>query len=227
MIAKEEIRIKNVIVHIMDATVGMPVLSDSELEYGSDFADFIREHIARLTAGDDMKACEFYEKESEIYHWMQEYKEEDFVTFSQNVANLLYGIMNSNIDIPSADLFVVRFKGGDQEYLALLKMNFKASYTHRTLADGDNNKNDIIRYKAVLPTETQKLSEAAIINLHTKQVQVVEKKYEVNGEKTNYFSYLFLKCSSHLSHLSRKSPVFISIKQKLRLFKLQKNFFTF
>ena len=47
MIAKEEIRIKNVIVHIMDATVGMPVLSDSELEYGSDFADFIREHIAR------------------------------------------------------------------------------------------------------------------------------------------------------------------------------------
>ena len=94
MIAKEEIRIKNVIVHIMDATVGMPVLSDSELEYGSDFADFIREHIARLTAGDDMKACEFYEKESEVYHWLQEYKEEDFVMFSQNVANLLYGIMN-------------------------------------------------------------------------------------------------------------------------------------
>ena len=150
-----------------------------------------------------------------------------FVCVGNMIANLLYGIMNTNIDIPSADLFVVRFKGGDQEYLALLKMNFKASYTHRTLADGDNNKNDIIRYKAVLPTETQKLSEAAIINLHTKQVQVVEKKYEVNGEKTNYFSYLFLKCSSHLSHLSRKRPVFISIKQKLRLFKLQKNFFTF
>ena len=67
MITKEEIRIKNIIVHILDATVGMPVLSDTELEYGSDFADFIREHLAKLTVGDDMKACEFYQKESEIY----------------------------------------------------------------------------------------------------------------------------------------------------------------
>ena len=216
MITKEEIRIKNVIVHIMDSTVGLPVLSDTELEYGSDFADFLREHIAKLTAGDDMKACEFYQKESEVYQWLAEYTEEDFVPFSQNVANLLYGIMNSNIDIPAADLFVVRFRGGDQEYMALLKMNFKASYTHRTQAYGENNKNDIIRYKAVLPTETQKLSEAAIINMDTMQVQVVEKKYEVNGEKANYFSYLFLKCSSHLSHKTKLNIVTKAIEKVQR-----------
>ena len=90
MITKEEIRIKNVIVHIMDSTVGLPVLSDTELEYGSDFADFLREHIAKLTTGDDTKACEFYQKESEVYQWLTEYTDEDFVPFSQNVANLLY-----------------------------------------------------------------------------------------------------------------------------------------
>ena len=38
-------------------------------------------------------------------------------------------------------------------------------------------------------------------------VYVIEKKYEVNGEKTNYFSFLFLKCSSHLSHKSKLSIV--------------------
>lgn len=216
MITKEEIRIKNVIVHIMDSTVGMPVLSDTELEYGSDFADFLREHIKKLTTGDDTKACEFYQKESEVFQWLTEYTDEEFIPFSQNVANLLYGIMNSNIDIPSADLFVVRFRGRDHEYLAFLKMNFKASYTHRTMADGENNINDIIRYKAVLPTETQKLSEAAIINLNTMQVQVVEKKYEVNGEKTNYFSYLFLKCSSHLSHKTKLNIVTKAIEKVQR-----------
>jgi len=216
MITKEEIRIKNIIVHIMDSTVGMPVLSDTELEFGSDFADFIREHIAKLTAGDDTKACEFYQKESEVYQWLTEYTEEEFVAFSHKTAYLLYEIMNSNIDIPSADLFVVRFRGGDQEYIALLKMNFKASYTHRTQAQGDGNINDIIRYKAVLPTETQKLSEAAIINLNTMQVQVIEKKYEVNGEKTNYFSYLFLKCSSHLSHKTKLNIVTKAIEKVQR-----------
>ena len=197
----------------MDAMAGMPVLSDSELDYGSDFADFIREHIAKLTMGDDTKKCEFYEKESEVYQWLQEYSEEDFVEISKKIANLLYEIMNSNVDIPSADLFVVRFRGGDQEYLALLKMNFKASYTHKTMAQGENNHNEIIRYKAVLPTESQKLTEAAIINLETMQVQVIEKKYEVNGEKTNYFSYLFLKCSSELSHRTKLNIVTKAIEK--------------
>ena len=39
---KEEIRVGQVIVHILDSTVGMPVLSDTVLDYGSDFADFIK-----------------------------------------------------------------------------------------------------------------------------------------------------------------------------------------
>ena len=32
---KEEIRVGQVIVHILDSTVGMPVLSDTVLDYGS------------------------------------------------------------------------------------------------------------------------------------------------------------------------------------------------
>ena len=38
MMLKDDIRIKRVIVHILDSSVGMPVLSDSELEFGSDLA---------------------------------------------------------------------------------------------------------------------------------------------------------------------------------------------
>ena len=55
---KEDIRIKNVIIHIMDSTIGMPVLSDTELEYGSEIAEFLKEHIARISSGDD--ACLLY-----------------------------------------------------------------------------------------------------------------------------------------------------------------------
>ena len=56
---KEDIRIRHVIVHILDSTVGLPVLSDSEIEFGSDFAEFLREHIYRIVSGDDSKDCEF------------------------------------------------------------------------------------------------------------------------------------------------------------------------
>lgn len=206
---KEDIRIKHIIVHILDSTIGMPVLSDTELEFGSEVAEFVREHIGRICAGDDAKECRFYERESEIYKLLTAYDDEDFVAVSQEIAGLLYEIMAQNIDIPSADLMAVRFKEGEEEYLALLKLNFKALYTHRTmpLAGGDGNSNELIRHKSILPSQTQRLTEAAVIRLSDLALWVVEKKYEVNGEKTNYFSFLFLKCSAHLSHKAKLSIV--------------------
>ncbi|MDE6846086.1 MAG: nucleoid-associated protein [Lachnospiraceae bacterium] len=206
---KEDIRIKNVIVHILDSTIGMPVLSDTELEYGSEIAEFLKEHIAKISSGDDAKECRFYKEESEVYQILNSYADEDFVTVSKDIATMLYEIMNSNIDIPPADLMVVRFKEGEDEYLALLKMNYKSLYTHRTmtLEDGEGNSNEIIRHKSILPSESQRLTEAAVIRLDDLALWVIEKKYEVNGEKTNYFSFLFLKCSSHLSHKSKLSIV--------------------
>ncbi len=206
---KEDIRIKKVIVHIMDSTIGMPVLSDTELEYGSEIADFLKEHIARISSGDDTKECLFYKEESEIFHILEEYADDHFVKISKDIAMMLYEIMGSNIDIPCADLIIVRFKEQEDEYLALLKMNYKVQYTHRTmpLEDGEGNSNEIIRHKSILPSEGQRLTEAAIIRLEDLSLQVIEKKYEVNGEKVDYFSFLFLKCSARLSHKSKLSIV--------------------
>lgn len=206
---KEDIRIKRVIVHIMDSLVGLPVLSDTEIEFGSDFADFLREHIYKILSSDDCKKCKFYEKESEVYQMLIQYSEENFIPMSQDMANYLYQIMNSNIDIPPADLVIVRFKANDREQLAILKMNYKESYTHRTksVEEGEGNENEIIKHRSILPAESQRLSEAAIIDLEDLSVRAIEKKYEVNGEKTNYFTYLFLKCSSELSHKSKLSIV--------------------
>ena len=205
---KEEIRIKKAIVHILDSTIGMPVLSDVELDFGSEFADFLKEHIAKISSGDDGKSCQFYKEESEVYRMLTQYSDDFFVDVSKDMADFLYSIMNSNIDIPPADLIVVRFRYGEEEYLGLLKMNYKSLYTHRTLASEEGgNTNEIIRHKSILPPESQRLSEAAIIGLSDLSVQVVERKYDVNGEKTNYFSYLFLKCSGRMSHKSKLSIV--------------------
>lgn len=208
MMVKEDIRIKKVILHILDSTIGMPVLSDEEIEFGSEFADFLKEHIAKISSGDDGKTSQFYKEESEVYKMLEQYSDDFFVEVSKDAAELLYSIMNSNIDIPPADLVVVRFRYGEEEYLAFLKMNYKALYTHRTLASQEGgNTNEVMRHKSILPSESQRLSEAAIICLKDLSVQVIERKYEVNGEKTNYFSYLFLKCSSHMSHKSKLSIV--------------------
>ena len=207
MIIKEEIYLRRVIVHIMDVNAGMAVLSDKEMDYGADLAEFIKEHIARVDSGDECKECEFYKEQSEIYQMLCDYRDEDFVETSKAIASQLYEILSANVDIPSADFFVVRFGSREHEYLALLKMNYKESYTHRTMPGEDGNSNEIFLYKSLLPTQSQRVSEAAIIDLGDHSVRLVEKKYEVNGEKTNYFSYLFLKCSAHMSHKTKLALV--------------------
>ena len=210
---KEEIRIEKIIVHILDSTVGMPVLSDTEIDFGSDFADFIMEHIYKVASGDDIHTCSFYENESEVCHMLREYKDEDFIPLSKKLAESLYTIMNSNVDIPSADLVIVKFRDRDYSYLGILKINLRSNYTHRTAALEDGNANQIVKFKAVFPSESQRLTEAAIIRLSDLQVRLVEKKYEINGEKVNYFSYLFLKCNSSLSPKTKLNIVTKAIEK--------------
>lgn len=207
MIVKEEIYLRRVIVHIMDANAGMAVLSDKEMDYGADLAEFIKEHLSRVDFGDECRECEFYKEQSEIYKLLSGYRDEDFVEVSKAIASQLYEIVSANADIPSADFFVVRFGSREKEYLALLKMNYKESYTHRTLPEENGNSNEIFLYRSLLPAKTQRISEAAIIDLADCSVRLVEKKYDVNGEKTNYFSYLFLKCAAHMSHKTKLALV--------------------
>ncbi len=149
---KEDIRIRHVIVHILDSSVGLPVLSpDREAEFGSDFAEFLRDHIFQSCGRRRQQArtVRFIRSSRKFTVLLTTYEDRDFVAFSKQAAELLYGIMNSNIEIPPADLIVVRFREKEKEYLALLKMNFRDSYTHRTLPLEDGNCNEIIRYKAI------------------------------------------------------------------------------
>ena len=196
---KEDIRIVNTIIHILNSNIEMPVLSDAVLDHGSALEDFLRTHIKRIITGDDIKSCSFIKEESKVYKLLKDWDEEDFVVISQEIGKILYAIMNENIEIPPADLMVVTYTIEQHPYMALLKMNYKTAYTHMTNESSQGNNNDIINQKAILPGETHKITEAAIINMKDFTISLIEKKYNVNGIKTNYFSSLFLKCEGTIS----------------------------
>ena len=118
---RDDIIIKKAIIHILDSTVGMPVLSDKELECGADLYDFFRAHLEKVTTSDDVKACTFYE-DSEIKDELGMFESEDFVGFSQKLAAFLYSIMNANIEIPSADLAVLLFRCNERDFIGILKI---------------------------------------------------------------------------------------------------------
>lgn len=189
-----DIRIRQAIVHILDTNIDMPILSDNLLETNEEINEFIKSHIYKILTGDDFKLCEFISPESYIAANILVYTEEDFVVLSKNIASYIYEFIKQHVDIPSADLLVSQFELNGDRYIAVLKMNYKSSYIHFVETENNETNNTIIKQKTVLPSMGQKLNEAIIINLEDNSIRLIEKKYEINGNKEYYMSKYIVEC---------------------------------
>lgn len=210
---KDDIIIRQGIVHILDGELGYPVLSEQLLSLSPDINDFFREHIFKIMSGDDMKKCYFDEDVSEMYKLVKNFSEENLVEISKKMAEFLYKIMNSNVTIPAADFAAVTFQIKGILHMALLKLNYKESFVHMTQTEEGSNVNSIIKYKSTLPASASKLSEAVIINLKDYSINIIEKRYEINGEKCNYLSEIYLKCETAMSSKSKLDIVTRAVEQ--------------
>ncbi len=210
---KDDMIMKTGIVHILDSAMGMPVLSDREMEMGSELSEFLKSHIERFTESDEVKICRFSDG-SKMMELVRGCTPENFVPVSQEMAKILFSIMNANIEIPPGDLAVVIFGCGGTDYMGILKLNYRTSYTHMTSRQEDGkNGNSIILQKALLPGQGQRLAEACVISLMDGTIFLTEKKYPVNGEKRLYFSELYLECHAPLSQKTRMDIVTKAVDQ--------------
>ncbi|MBE5950003.1 MAG: nucleoid-associated protein [Lachnospiraceae bacterium] len=211
---RDEIIIRSAIMHILDSTVGMPVLSDSLLELSPDMNEFLRSHIYKVISGDDLKTCVFDEESSEVYRKLQGFSEETMVETSKALAEDLYAIMNANPSILPADVFFVTYQMESEQHLAILKMNYKEVYLHYTsMNDESGNVNDIMKQCCALPGMGGRLSEAVVISLGENTVQLIEKKVEINGAKVNYLSEVFLQCHAKMSQKTKLDIVTKAVEQ--------------
>jgi hypothetical protein len=204
------IKIEKLIIHILDSDVQIPIFSDQELLLDADIEEFIYTHLHKILEDEASRHCEFVQQENGILNFCLELADniEAFNDISKEIASTLYNIMQKNPDIPSADLVIVLFQLDGVNHLAVLKLNYKTSFIHHIEHLEEGRVNSIIKQKTALPTEKQRIDEAAIINLETLQIQLIEKSYELNGEKEFYFSNRFLKCIGEMS-----------TKEKLKVFK--------
>lgn len=201
MIQLEDIQVKQIIIHILDTSMTMPVLSMEEMPTSVDMNDFFATHIMKTMNDDSIKPCVFDLEYNMFLTYINEYltSTTDFVTFSKQVAGQLFSIMSANISIPSGDLAIVKYRHKSKEYLAILKLNYQNTYMHYTDFESDVNVNSIIVHRTTLPNTGQRISEGAIIDLETLAVDVLDKSVEINGEKKAYLSQLFFKCHTKLS----------------------------
>jgi len=204
MIAKDDIVIRNSILHILDTVHGKCILSETLLNPGPDLYDFIRTHIYKIVSSDDTKNCKFNPDTSPVYSLLENWDESDedsFIQTSQTIAEMLYNSMREGMDIPAADLLFVSWQAEGIIYLALLKMNYRESYTHEIDVQSSPEAPllaSIRKSSALLPPASSRIPEAVIINLNDFNIKLLEKRFEINGEKVYYLSERFLVCHTSL-----------------------------
>ncbi len=200
--------VEKLIVHILDTSIQMPVISTEEHPLEADVCDYTARHIQRVIQADNAKNAMFL-NESAVGRICCSIAENpgQFCGLTGEIASILYDIMLHNADISPADLMCVQFEMDGVPHIGVLKMNFRNSYIHFIVNMDEGQQNKLIRQQTTLPGDTQKLEECALINLNDMSIRLLEKKYDINGEKLNYFSELFLQCSGDISN-----------REKIRIF---------
>ncbi|HEX2955074.1 MAG TPA: nucleoid-associated protein [Bacillota bacterium] len=198
---EHQIFINHLILHILDTNVGAPVLSAKELEAGEEGFGFVEKIVEKLLADDNLKDASFVGEANPVRERCIGLMEgrEDFVEVSRTMANMLYEIMSHYPSIPPADLVCCQTAIDGRPYLVLLKLNYKTGYIHFVQYDGDTQMNTIVKQKTVLPSESQRVDEGVLIDLEELRIRLVEKGYELDGEKGFYLSQKLLACRDQLS----------------------------
>lgn len=195
------IKIHNAVLHILDNTGNVFVPSDKELEADLETSEFLSKHIEKLMNDSNIKNAVFSEcsnNMSEACRHLAD-NEGDFLPVSVYTAERLFEIMTENVDIAPADLICCLFEYAGQPCYGILKLNYKTGFTHFVQPAEEGNTNTLIRYKTILPSESQKIEECAFINLNDLNIKLIEKAYEIRGEKDYYFSKILLNCTTDLS----------------------------
>ncbi len=216
LIMEYDIHIKNAILHILDTSINLPVLSNSQIDIDGEISEFMKKHINKILDDTNIKNAKFIGDINTMRDICQAIKTDEacFVEASIEIANTIFDIMLKNVDIISGDLVCCLVYINNDLHLGILKLNYKTGFTHYVSQAEDGATNSIIRHKTLLPADGQKVDEAILINLESGDIKLLERAYEINGAKEFYLSQYFLNCTTDLSD-SQKLKIIDKVTKKI------------
>ena len=192
--------LKRAILHIMDASSGMLVLSDEELDVSdASINTFISKHIEKVYGDAALRKGEFAENSGFKYQMTEYVKNQDLRALSEFIAKRLYEAIAQSDTPDASDLIVCEFNTDEHDILAVLRCENKIGYTHQVTKDDGKVKNQIINHYAILPTTSQKISECAFVDLGDMTVRYKGKTRNIDGEKTDLIADILLECIYDIS----------------------------
>lgn len=189
-----EIKINQVIYHILDSGASEPILSDRPMELDADLFEYFSTCLEKAYASDDGKACRFLPDSA----FAQELaSNDDFIDLSRRIAGVLFEQLLLYPAIPAADVAVVDYSADAVPHYGVLKLNYRPGYTHTTSVLGNGQCSTLTPQRTLLPGSA-KADEAALIDRANGTIRLVEKKYALDDKKDYYLSTRVFGCTQAL-----------------------------
>ncbi|MGI6201382.1 MAG: nucleoid-associated protein [Christensenellales bacterium] len=200
-----QITIHQAILHILDPQAGEPVLSCAPLDLRGSACEYLRAHLEKVAGSDGLKPCVFGHSAGFLSYLPD--LDIRFVENSQKIARKLFDLMGRYPAIQPGDVALLRADIDGQDVLALLKFNYKPCFTHQVTQQGEGLQATVAAAGGVLPTPSQRVEEAALVDLAEVTVSVLEKPVALDDEKGCYLSGLLLGASPKPSQREKLSTL--------------------
>ena len=172
----------NSIIHVLDTSIGHPILSSKSLPLEDESEHFITKHIEHLFESNETSQVGLRE-ESIFLKEISAYEAENFYAFSCQVAKRFFEYMLNQGGIKRGDLIVCSFSHEENEFLGIIKLNYQEAFIHQV-----NQENTCITTRLIKEHHIfskTKIEEALLIERKKGEVQLLDKS------KEHYLAELF------------------------------------
>lgn len=189
-----DFEISTAVLHALDTTADEPLYSAAPMALNDDILGFLENQLSKAFSNDETKGCTLSE-ESDFAPLLWNI-EDNFVSKSSTLAREWFAVLRENASVPCGDVVFAVASAGSAEWLCAIKLNYRAGYIHYFDKEDDKTRNDIVRQTCVLGSKAE---EGYFVNLTTREVRVLEKKYDIDGKKQTYISSRLLGCKTGMS----------------------------
>ena len=114
-----EVKINQVVLHLLDPGASEPVLSDRAMDMDADLYEYYTATLERAFASDEVKNCRFLPDSAFAAEMAQN---QDFIDLSRRIAGVIFEQMLQYQAIPAGDLAVVDFTADGVPFYGVLKL---------------------------------------------------------------------------------------------------------
>ena len=190
------------VIHTFNKDSEYPVCSTFEIDHDEELTfEMLKNNIEKLYSSNDMKWASF--KENSPVEKMMESLDADlnlFMEVTKDISYVIQKVIHENREaLPSCDIAFVLFEMENVMYFGCIKLNHKDLFIRKLEETRDGAIAMLGRSNDLYLSPKSKIEEGFIIHLKFMDIALLDKTYNVKGEKTSFFESLILDLDTNMS----------------------------